>query len=92
MTDETIYYPEFGRLLPNGNLLIPTAGRSADGERLDGRVEVSPDDPNYGFWLARFQNREQYLANAADERMRARQQRRAQARDAKESHDDRAEE
>ena len=80
MDDEITYYPEFGRLLSNGNLLVPTAGRSSSGERFDGRVEVSRDHPSYAMWLERFQDRERYFEDLSNSRRRLLERRREQSR------------
>jgi hypothetical protein len=37
--------------LPNGNLLIPD--ESADPGEVPGTIEIGPDHPGYGAWLAR---------------------------------------
>jgi hypothetical protein len=36
-------------LLPNGNLLIPTASKDPEDDAV---TEITPDDPDYGKWLA----------------------------------------
>jgi hypothetical protein len=37
--------------LPNGNLLVPCDPEESDNG--SGLVEIGPDDPHYGTWLAR---------------------------------------
>jgi hypothetical protein len=72
----TGYYPEFGDLLPNGNIRVKTSGRDESGEIWDGWVEVAPDDPRFADWLSRWQNREQYLREFHEQIRQARQKRR----------------
>ncbi len=76
MEEEINYAPHSGEVLPNGNLSIPTFGRSAGDEIWDGRVEVPPSHPNYSLWLSQINNKAAYHAALAEERKRAREQRR----------------
>jgi hypothetical protein len=72
----TGYYPEFGELLPNGNLRVATSGRDESGEIWDGFVEIAPDDPCFADWLKRWHDRERYFDAQAKEIRQARQERR----------------
>jgi hypothetical protein len=72
----TGYYPEFGDLLPSGNLRVSTSGRDGDGVIWDGWVEITPDDPRFADWLKRWQNRGQYLDAFREETRQARRKRR----------------
>jgi ankyrin repeat protein len=45
------YYPEYGRLLANGNLRVKTSGTSEGGERWDGTEEIPPQHPRFAEWV-----------------------------------------
>ena len=49
-SESMTYYPRFSRILPNGNLLMATAGVGKDGERWTGSREISPNHPLYPEW------------------------------------------
>lgn len=63
VSEEVTYYPEFGKVLPDERLRMPTSGRAADGELWDGDVEIAPDDPRYFEWLERVQRGAQELTD-----------------------------
>ena len=76
MDDEVNYSPYFGEILSNGNLRIPTSGRSADGELWDGMMEITPGHSSYALWLSQIKNKAAYHAALAEEVKQARDQRR----------------
>ena len=48
--DSMSFYPQLGRLLSNGHLLIPFGEILETGERIDGRAEVTPEYSDYIEW------------------------------------------
>lgn len=48
--DSMSFYPQLGRLLSNGHLLIPFGEILETGERTDGKVEVTPEYSDYIEW------------------------------------------
>ena len=52
----TAFWPQFSRMLPNGNLQMNVSGvgeageNGLSGEKLDGVLEVSPEFPDYEKW------------------------------------------
>ena len=75
---EVSYYPQFGRLLPDGKLRIPTAGVFPTGEKWDGAEDVGPEHPSYPVWLEIVTLKEEYRAAVEEERKKARAERRRQ--------------
>lgn len=75
------YHPEFGHLLDNGNLLVPVSGMTQEGERVDGRIEIASDHPNYAAWLNAMRNSDNILHARKEERNREREERRRQSRE-----------
>ena len=75
MNDVT-YYPQLGKILPDGNLHIPATSRSSDGEVFDGHIEVNADDPQYAQWLLAIQSKDQYKRDMRDQEAAARERRR----------------
>jgi hypothetical protein len=78
--DVQVYWPEYGRRLENGNLLVPFSG-GKDGERVDGRIEVATDHPHYAAWLEVIQNAPAILEAQEQQRKYEREQRRNKARE-----------
>ena len=76
MDDEVNYLPYHGEVLPNGNLSIPTFGRSESGEMWDGKREIMPEHPNFALWLSQIENKDAYWAAYREELKQAREQRR----------------
>ena len=71
------YYPELGRVNPDGELRVPVAGRSEDGLIWDGYETIDQNHPNYAEWLELAKNSDKYLAAKKEERKKARAERRA---------------
>lgn len=67
-----------GRVLPDGNLLIPWPGRVDDGEIVDGVVEVTSEYPDYNVWLKAINNKEEHF--------REQHKKQAQTREARRQH------
>ena len=50
------FWPQFSRILPNGNLRMNVSGvgeageNGLSGEKLDGALEISPEFPDYEKW------------------------------------------
>ncbi len=76
MAEEINYSAYFGESLPNGNLLVHTSGRTAEGETWDGIAEITPNHLNYALWLSQVNNKEAYHAALNEERRRVRELRR----------------
>lgn len=77
MNDATSYYPHFGHLLPDGRLRIPTAGQADDGEKWDGFIEISREDPRYDEWLLAIQGKDEYQKELKQQNDDGRELRRA---------------
>ena len=52
----TNFWPQFSRILPNGNLRMNVSGQGEvgedglSGEKIDGALEIAPDYPDYEEW------------------------------------------
>jgi hypothetical protein len=74
------YYPQLGRVMPDGKLSIPFAAWLEDGEHVDGTETIDQDDSRYAEWLELAKNRDQYLERLKEERKKARAERRARSK------------
>lgn len=77
---EINYHPQFGTILANGNLRIPTSGQADDGEKWDGTVEIAPDHPNYSAWYQAVQDKECSIQAMGEETKLAREKRRQKSK------------
>lgn len=70
------YYPELGRVMPDGKLRIPFAARCEDGMLLDGYETIDQNDPRYPEWLELANQADGNLASRKEEKKRVRAERR----------------
>ena len=75
-TEDKAYYPFTGRVLPNGDLRIPIAGTTTDGERWDGYETVTQGHPRYAEWRALIEKRGPLVEAIRHQRQQRREQRR----------------
>lgn len=68
-------HPRFGRLLPNGNLLIPLTEWGEKGEMFDSQIEISQQHPQYVVWLRAINEKEDCLTSLKDKQKKQRQTR-----------------
>jgi hypothetical protein len=71
------YYPDLGTVMSTGNLRIPTAGLTDDGERVDGYEEIDAKHPKYNEWFELINQRGPLLEALRANREKRKEERRA---------------